>query len=403
MKASPRQTGQKTRRTKTPSTQAGRRQIPTLDISLQGEARLADYVTAIAWSPDGQWLSAASAAGDIVLYATAEPVQGLDTQRTSVPKTILQKTENLPGTASRLLRTANGEAVSSLRFSADSRFLAAAGQAGTVWVWPIEPSMETLPPVLIEKHHPGAWIDSLAWHPQQHQLAYGVGSQAIVWDVVDQTQIELAFQASSVLHAAWHPQGQFLAVSGHGGMKVWNQEDWTLPPQSVAVPGASLEGAWSPEGRYLASGNLDRTLTVMEWDSPPPWLMQGFPGKVRRLAWSLSADPSPPQLAAACMEGITVWERQGDQGWKSRVLKHHEGTVEAIAFQPHGQVLASASQEGRIALWQQKNQPAHTLKGFRQGASCLSWRPCGTQLAAGGSAGELFLWKVVARQKKGFG
>lgn len=45
--------------------------------------------------------------------------------------------------------------------------------------------------------------------------------------------------------------------------------------------------AWSTDGKFIAEGNLDNTLTVVEWDCPAePWVMRGFPGKVRQLAWS---------------------------------------------------------------------------------------------------------------------
>lgn len=379
----------------------------SLTATVQGKTALADAVTRIAWSPQGDYLSAVSAAGELLLYrwldrGLAEPISLLE---------------------------AKGEAVNTLAFSAHGRFLAAAGQAGELWIWDLQASEAELGEGLgfspaVNRSHRGIWLDQLAWHPSLPWLAYGVGHHVEIWDMDQQSSLaQLDFQASSALHLAWHPQGNCLAVSGHGGLKVWDAEDWSQAPKRIDVPGASLFAAWSADGHYLASGNLDRTLTVAEWGCPPPWLMQGFPGKVRQVAW---AAPQPgaaaPLLAAACAEGITVWrrsagaqaaqgrsaQRQTRQGdWTSRVLQQHRETVSAIAFQPHSQLLASASQDGTIGLWHQGQSLAQTLKGFREGATCLAWQGSGQAngplLAAGGKAGELRIWKIATRAARGFG
>jgi WD40 repeat protein len=181
--------------------------------------------------------------------------------------------------------------------------------------------------------------------------------------------------------------------------------DWDAEPTLIAVPGASLSCAWSADGRYLGSGNLDRTLTVAEWEHPPPWLMQGFPGKVRQVAWSMSPTPSgSPLIAAACVEGVTVWER-GDKpkaGWQSTVLQHHQDRVNAIAFQPHSQMLASAGQDGRLVLWRNGRQLDQSLQPWREGIACLAWSPMGDRLLAGGQNGKIATWQV-SRRAQGFG
>jgi WD40 repeat protein len=347
-----------------------------LQLTLQWQAALSDYVTAVQWSPDGDSVTAATAAGEVVLFAA---------QGTATP-----------------LQTAQGQAVNCLGCSAKGDFWAWGGQAGELCLWPVQTAARSLLAA-----YEGAWIDSLAWHPTLPLLAYGVGATVHIWDMSDQTAIAtLDFEASSVLHLAWHPQGDLLAVSGHGGIKVWSQPDWTANPTVVEVPGASLFCAWSADGRYLGSGNLDRTLTVAEWGSPPPWLMQGFPGKVRQIDWSMpNTSAGSPLVAAACVEGITVWER-GNQakkgGWQSQVLQHHQERVNAIAFQPHSLLLASAGQDGRIALWREGRKLDQSLKAFPGGVSALAWSPTGDRLCAGGNSGELTSWQV-SRRAQGFG
>ena len=218
-----------------------------------------------------------------------------------------------------------------------------------------------------------------------------------MWDCgSSQTLASLDFKASSVLSLEWHPDGTLLAASGHTGVKVWQSVDWKAKPEFVEVPGASIDVAWSLDGRYLASGNLDRTLTVVSWDNPPPWLMQGFPGKVRQVTWAAPVANQPSMVAAACLEGVTVWQRQG-QGWENRVLEKHSGTVIAIAFHPTSRFLASAAQDGQLCLWKNAKTLQQTLKGVASGFSAVAWHPQGTYLAAGGDQGEVLIWEPTKR------
>lgn len=159
----------------------------------------------------------------------------------------------------------------------------------------------------------------------------------------------LNFGTSSALNLTWHPDGQRLSVSGYQGVKIWTAEDWDDDPYLLTIPSASVAIAWSPDGKYTASGNLDRTITVLEWDNPHPWVMRGFPGKIRQLAWSdVPTKAGTSLLASASAEGIVVWEKQEDEslGWEGRVLTGHEGTVQSIHFQPDTQLLASAAADG---------------------------------------------------------
>lgn len=254
---------------------------PTAIFRKQAQDQLSDYVRGLAWSSNGHDLAAISAVGEVVLWAAADRAQ-----RTRLD-----------------LQDAGDCSYDCLDFSANSQFLAVGGQAGKVRVWDLH---RDSPEIVFEQVHPSVWIDQLAWHPVQCWVAIAIQSTVQIWDLTTQTlTAKLAFESSSVLDLAWHPAGQYLAAGGHGGVKVWDLQKPEVSPMLFEVPGASLSAAWSADGQYLASGNLDRTLSVLAWDKPPPWLMQGFPGKVSQIAWSDSPDDSP-LLAAACVDGITI-------------------------------------------------------------------------------------------------
>lgn len=339
---------------------------------------LTDYVTAIAWSPDGAWLAASSAAGEVVRY------------------------EAKTGEAT-VLQEAQGASVDALAISADGAFLAAGGQAGTVWIWQLDSDILTLVTTL---EHPRAWIDRLQWNPRYPELAFSLGRYAQVWDATTQSVITtLNFESSSVLDLAWHSQGDRLSLSGNQSIKTWQRQDWDDDPTVRDIGGASGAIAWSPDGTYLASGNNDCSVLVWEEGNPYPWQMQGFPGKVRQLAWFMPKTASDaPLLASISGEGVVVWTKDRDPsvGWNPQVLDMHQGMVRAIAFQPNTLLLASAAEDGWLCLWHKANRLAQILQGAPAGFSCLSWNPAGGAIAAGGCRGELLVWTETTKGK-GFG
>jgi WD40 repeat protein len=352
--------------------------MPKPLLTLSWQTLLADYVTSLDWFPDGARLAGCSAAGEVVVFDA----------RTG---------------ASVVLQGKRGASVDAISISADGQFLAAGGQDGTVRIWQMAGNAPTL---VAELENPRVWVDCLQWHPHRPDLAVGLGRYAQVWDAVAQDVVTtLNFEASSVLDLAWHPSGNFLLLAGNQSVKTWGREDWDGDPQVRETGGASGAIAISPHGQYLASGNNDRTLLVWEWENPYPWQMQGFPGKVRQLAWSTTkAQGGAPLLASTSAENVVVWTKAESeaQGWTSQVLDLHSGVVRAIAFQPQSTLLATAAEDGWVCLWQKATQAAQILEGAKDGFSTLAWSPQGKYLAAGGCGGEVMLW-AKAMAGKGFG
>ena len=334
--------------------------------------QLSEYIRDLVWSPDGNYLAVISAAGELALWHEGK---------------------------FNLLTSPRDYSLDCVGFSADSKWLASAGQAGQVKLWQLEANSQTFK-LITTLDNNKAWLDTLAWHPQQNWLAFAVNREIQIWDGETQKIVTtLNFADSSVFSLAWHPQGNLLAASGHGGVKVWRNNNWQEKPDLLEVPGASLDCAWSFDGQYLASGNLDRTISLFQWDNPPPWLMQGFPGKVSQVTWSQTADR--PLLAASCQEGIIVWQyNRQSRNWQNHILQHQK-TVRAIAFTPNSDLLASVSDDGFLKLWHQGKKLIQTLK--RKGKfSGLAWHPTGKYLATGEQNGEVVIYQSSS-SGKGFG
>ncbi len=329
---------------------------------LQFSGKLADYVTAIAWSPDGNTLAASSAAGEVVLWENGESI----------------------------LQAATGQSANGVTFSTNG-LLAVGGQDGRVKIWRLSTRE-----IIATLENAPVWVDKLAWSPTCNQLAFSVGREVHVWDGDLQVVVRLNFESSSVLGIDWRGDGEYLAIAGYQGVKIWHTQNWQADPVILSVATASVAIAWSPDGKYLASGNMDRTISVLEWNNPDPWLMSGFPGKVRRLAWSTAKTSHAPLLASSSIEGIVVWVNESSTGWDGSVLVNHSDTIQALAFAPNRLLLASAADDGYICLWEKAQELSQILEGVKTGFSVLAWHPQGNQLAAGGKNGEVLIWSNTA-------
>ena len=330
---------------------------------------LSDYVTDLAWSPDGETLAVTTSNGEVILWRNNELVN---------------------------LQIGSGKSVDCLAFSHDGQFLAVGGQDGKVKVWRNTQLIATL-------ENAPLWIDKLSWSPVNNHLAYGLGRDLQVWNPdTGETIAKLNFANSSVLGIDWSCDGKYLAASGHRGIKVWDYQNPSEEPYIFDIPSATIAMGWSPDGKYIASCNMGNTLTVVETglllsrQDPDPWVMRGFPGKVRQLTWSQGTNEvSAPLLATVSVDGIIVWEKSADEsvGWESRVLTNHLDIVRTVSFAPQSFLLASAGADGWLCLWEEAQQVSQLITDVSSGFSCIAWHPSATQIAAGTETGELRIWK----------
>jgi WD40 repeat protein len=213
------------------------------------------------------------------------------------------------------IRVLKGHAgpVLDLAFSADGKFLAAAGGergvSGEVKIWKADSGqlVKTL------KGHADA-IYAVAFSPDGKLLATGSYDRDILlWDVEAGTPVRtLEGHNEAVFDVAFRPDGKILAsASADRTVKLWDvasgQRRETLNEATKALHAV----AWSPDGRHVYAGGVDN--------------------RVRQ--WEVSADA-----------------KEGTNPLLASVFTH-EGAILAIRFSGDGKTLLTSADDRAVKVW----------------------------------------------------
>ena len=202
-----------------------------------------------------------------------------------------------------------------------------------------------------------------------------------------------------------------LAISDDGktfysGSDDFNLKQWQRnrkPDFITAHKGPARSLAVSPDDQFIATGGDDGKLRL--WDMESGVMLSDLhehEGSVTALAMTKRKDKF--LLASGSWDKedgeLILWEAKKPgkdkviQFKKKAVLKGHDKGITAVAFSPTGDVLASASEDATIKLWDpEEGKELQTLSKKHSGPIyCVAFSSDGKQLASGGEEKILYFW-----------
>jgi WD40 repeat protein len=197
-------------------------------------------------------------------------------------------------------------------------------------------------------------------------------------------------------------------LSAHGcTLALW---DVATGRRLNAAPGHEVSVvslAFAPDGRSLASGGDDLDGTALVWDLKTGRPRHRFTGHFRAVA-SLAFSPDGTTLATG--DGYANYAigsneaevRLWDLG-RDRLVRHfvaHLGGVSSLAYSPDGKSLLSAGYDARFRMWDAATgERRFQVRGLNHQFRSLAFSPDGRSVLAAGSSGELALWDAGSGEK----
>ena len=337
-----------------------------------------DYVSKLAFSPDGKTLLTGSKDGTIQAWDTAtgnhrftctghfEGIRGLVFSLDGNTLTNLNQPFNPSGIVQRhQWNTNTGQLLSTdfltdsrgptpMAISLDGKTVAAHSSGGRCSLW----DLTTTPPQLIDQfsleEFPRDGLDvKMAFSVDGRMLATG-GEDGLVhmWNLIESKKIRHRFTVKGHKHnirtLAFSPDGKMLASGGKGGtLCLWRAADGASLFTSTAHKSLINAVAFSPDSKILASGGNELFL----WDTSTGTELRPTSRKLTARISALVFSPDGNTLVAGNWDGIL-------ESWDVRpggLLSTHTGHtwwVEVLKFSADGKTLVSASfWDGTILIW----------------------------------------------------
>ncbi|MGJ3252693.1 MAG: protein kinase domain-containing protein [Elainellaceae cyanobacterium] len=285
-------------------------------------------VSAIAISPNGQWLASGGADRSIKLW---------DLQSGMLVHTF----------AGRSLWFGDGhrDRISSLQFASDSSQVLSGSDDGTIKLWDINTRQ-----CIASLTGQGWIVASIALSPDGQLLVSGSADGSVtLWNMANREPIERWKKHRDQVNAlAISPDGQLLVSGSYDKtIRVWNLHTAELI-NTIRGHGDRVSAiALSPDWSLLISGSWDRNLRL--WDLDAGELICTLARHTDRVN-AIAVNPDG-QIFASAGDDTRIYLWHLESGDRLHSLGH-SWSVNALAFSPNGQLLASGSADETIKIWQ---------------------------------------------------
>ncbi|XP_069438086.1 periodic tryptophan protein 2 homolog isoform X3 [Ovis canadensis] len=238
-------------------------------------------------------------------------------------------------------------------------------------------------------------VASVAINSSGDWIAFGCSGlgQLLVWEWQSESYVlKQQGHFNSMVSLAYSPDGQHIVTGGDDGkVKVWNTLSGfcfvTFTEHSSGVTGVTF----TTTGYVIVTSSMDGTVRAFDlhryrnfrtFTSPRPTQFS-----------CVAVDSSGEIVSAGAQDSFEVFIWSMQTGRLLDVLSGHEGPISGLCFNPMKSVLASASWDRTVRLWDMADswRTTETL-ALTSDALAVTFRPDGAELAVATLNAQITFW-----------
>lgn len=290
-----------------------------------------------------------------------------------------------------------GERITTLSVSSDSRYLSYGGFARRILIL----SLETQAHSEVTTHK--ETVRCVRFAPLQNAVASSADDGTLQLDYPDEKEFRMIGRHDGPAYCiVFHPSGKLLASASRDSFaNIWDIEKSPIQKQGSAPRsgGQPIQLFKHREGIVFAvdfdlTGNLLATCGekgaayIWNVETRKPYKLSGF----QKTVFCIRFDPSGRLLAGGGADStVRVWDTRTGE---CKLLSGHEGAVRWVSFHPSGRMIASASKDRTIRLWDLVNLKSWIMEGHTDYIYSVEFLPEGTRMFSAGGDGTVRVWDV---------
>lgn len=224
-------------------------------------------------------------------------------------------------------------------------------------------------------------VNNVSFSPDGKRIASASDDKTVkIWNL-EGKEIKSIVHPSPVWSVIFSPDGKLMATASNDKtIRIWNI-DGTLKGSFIAHEDQINDLSFSPDSQILASASNDKTVKL--WDINHRRLIDQLESAQIRFN-SVTFSPDGQWIAAAKDgESIVIWKKEGFK-WEplqnSVILGKHWKNIYEVNFSPNSKLLASASEDGTIKLWNTDVSLITTLKSNSKPMLSVNFSPNGKKI-----------------------